>query len=60
MRIEDDDRMMIEAMDGIEEGVLVEGELLDDIKFADDQSIVASLEDGLLKLMDSLDVTGRR
>ena len=52
--------MMIEAMDGIEEGVLVEGELLDDIKFADDQSIVASLEDGLLKLMDSLDVTGRR
>ena len=52
--------MMIEALDGIEEGVLVGGVLLKDIKFADDQAMVASSEDGLQKMMDSLDVTGRR
>ena len=53
--------MMIDAMDGIEEGVLVFGELLKHIKFAaGDQAIVASSEGGLQKLMDSLDVTGRR
>ena len=36
------------------------GELLKDIKFADNQAMVASSEDSLQKLMDSLDVTGRR
>ena len=36
------------------------GELLKDIKFADNQAMVASSEDGLQKLMDSLDVSGRR
>ena len=51
---------MIEALDGIEEGVLVGGVLLKDIKFVDDQAMVHSSEDGLQKMMDSLDVTGRR
>ena len=52
--------MMIEALDGIEKGVLVGGVLLKDIKFADDQAMVASSEDGLQKMMDSFDVTDRR
>ena len=52
--------MMIEALDGIEEGVPVGGVLQKDIKFADDRAMVASSEDGLQKMMDSLDVTGRR
>ena len=51
---------MIEALDGIEEGVPVGGVLQKDIKFADDRAMVASSEDGLQKMMDSLDVTGRR
>ena len=50
---------MIEAMDGFEEGVLVGGVLMKDIKFADDQAMVASSEDGLQTLMDSLEATGR-
>ena len=36
------------------------GESLKNIKFADDQAMVASSEDGLQKLMDSLNVTDRR
>ena len=38
--------IMMEILDGIEEGVLVGGVILKDIKFADDQAMVASSEDG--------------
>jgi hypothetical protein len=46
--------MMIEAMEGIEEGVKVGGKLLKDVRFADDQGMVASSESGLQILMDGL------
>ena len=45
--------MMIEAMEEIE-GVKVGGKLLKDVRFADDQGMVASSEAGLQKLMDGL------
>jgi hypothetical protein len=46
--------MMLEAMEGIEEGVKVNGSLLKDVRFADDQGMVAGSESGLQKLMDGL------
>jgi Reverse transcriptase (RNA-dependent DNA polymerase) len=46
--------MMLEAMVEIEEGVRVGGELSKDVRFADDQGMVASTEQGLKKVMDGL------
>jgi len=46
--------MMVEAMEGIEEGVKVGGTLLKDVRFADDQGMVASTQNGLQMLMDGL------
>src|SRR5437870_7621323 len=46
--------MMMEAMEDIDEGVMVGGKLLKDVRFADDQGMVADSEDGLQKLMDGL------
>ena len=46
--------MMIEAMEDVEEGVKIGGQLLKDVRFADDQGMVASSEAGLQRLMDSL------
>jgi len=46
--------MMIEAMGRVDEGVVVGGELMKDVRFADDQAMIASSEKGLQKLMDSL------
>ena len=39
--------MMIEALEDIEEGVRVGGELVKDVKFADGQGMVAGTEIGL-------------
>ena len=39
--------MMMEAMEDIDEGVMVGGKLLKDVRFADDQGVVADSEDGL-------------
>ena len=52
--------MMVEAMEDLEEGVRVGGELLKDVKFADDQAMVAQSENDLQKLMDVLSKTGKR
>ena len=46
--------MMVEAMEGIEEGIKIGGKLLKDVRFADDQGMVAECEAGLLKIMNSL------
>ena len=51
--------MMIEAMEGIEEGVKVGGVLVQDIRFADDQAMIASSQEGLQKMMDALNDTAR-
>ena len=52
--------MMIEALENIEEGIIVGGQLLSDIRFADDQGMVASTEMGLQKLMDKLNDTAKK
>ena len=46
--------MMIEAMKKVEDGVKVGGEILKDLRFADDQAIIANSEDGLQRQMNSL------
>ena len=48
------ERMVAEALDNINEGVNVGGELVTDARFADDQGMVAETEKGLQKIMDSL------
>jgi len=52
--------MMVEALDTIEEGVRVGGELVKDVRFADDQGMVASTEAGLQRMMESLNETCKR
>ena len=52
--------MMVEAMEDIEEGVRVGGEPLKDVRFADDQGMVASTEQGLQKVMNRLNETAKR
>ena len=49
--------MMAEAMDGIQEGIKVGGKLLNDVRFADDQGMVAGSERGLQEIVDRLNVT---
>ena len=46
--------MMIEAMKDVEEGVKVEGRLLNNNKFADDQGMVAQTETGLQIIIDTV------
>ena len=46
--------MMIEAMDQVNDGMKVAGEVIKDVRFADDQAMVANSEAGLQKQMDSL------
>ena len=48
---------MIEALEDIEEGVRVGGELVKDVKFTDDQGMVASTEVGLQWQIDVLNST---
>ena len=51
--------MNTEAMENINEGVKVGGQLLKDVRFADDQGMVASTEAGLQKIMDGLVETAK-
>jgi len=46
--------MMKDALENIEEGVLVGGRLLKDVRFADDQAMVSSTNEGLQRLMNAL------
>ena len=46
--------MMVEAMEDIEEGIKVGGKWLKDVRFANDQAMVASTELGLQTIMDGL------
>lgn len=50
----------IEAVEAIEEGILVGGRLVSDVRFADDQGMVASSEKGLQKLMNNLNDTAKK
>ena len=51
--------MMEEAMEKSEEGVKVGSYLLQDVRFADDQGMVANTEKGLQKIMDRLNDTAK-
>jgi hypothetical protein len=46
--------MMIEAMENCEKGIVVGGQVVGDVRFADDHAMVSSSEDGLQRLMDRL------
>ena len=45
---------MIETLEDNEEGVRVGGELISDVRFADDQEMISNSERGLQSLMDRL------
>ena len=51
--------MMIEALEDMEEGVSVGGKLVSDVRFADNQCMVAGTEMGLQRLMNKLNVTAK-
>src|SRR6478609_6472021 len=46
--------MMKEALENVEEGVRVGAELVKDVKYVDEQGMVANTEAGLQSFMDSL------
>jgi hypothetical protein len=52
--------MMKEAMEGSEDGVKVGGQLITDIRFADDQGMVDNTEEGLQRTMDRLSKTAKK
>jgi DNA-binding protein YbaB len=52
--------MMLETLENNEEGIRVGGELISDVRFADDQGMVASSEIGLQKLMDQLNTVAKK
>src|SRR6476619_336517 len=49
--------MMKEVLENVDDGIRVGGELIKDVKYADDQGMVANTEAGLQSLMDSLITT---
>src|SRR3989441_9893865 len=49
--------MMIEALEDMKEGVSVGGQLVSDVRFADDQGMMAGTEMGLQRLMNKLNYT---
>src|SRR6476661_5696987 len=51
--------MMKEALENVEEGIRAGGELIKDVKYANDQGMVANTEAGLQSLMASLNTTGK-
>ena len=51
-----DEAMIREAFDDLEEGIILGGKLIKDIRFADDKEVLASTKEGLQKLMPSLDL----
>src|SRR6476469_2944534 len=49
--------MMMEALENLGEGIKVGGELIKDVKYAEDQGMIANTEAGLQSLMNSLNTT---
>src|SRR2546426_2038699 len=52
--------MMMEVLEGMEEGVRVGGVLISDIRFEDDQRMFASSEMGVQRLMDRLNAIAKK
>src|SRR6478609_5253098 len=51
--------MMKEALENVQEGIRVFGELIKDVKYSDDQGMVENTEAGLQSLMDNLNTTAK-
>src|SRR6476469_1945605 len=51
--------MIKKALENVDEGIRVGGELIKDVTYADDQGMVANTEAGLQSLMDSLNTTAK-
>src|SRR6266516_3945290 len=51
--------MMIEALEDMKEGVMVEGQLVSDVRFTDDQGMVANTGSGLQRQMNKLNDTAK-
>src|SRR6478609_1503821 len=51
--------MMKKALENVEKGIRVDSKLIKDMKYADDQGMVANTEAGLQSLMDSLNTTAK-
>ena len=52
--------MMLEAMDGVKEGVRIGGKLLKDVRFEDDQAMVVECQAGFQKIVNSLHSTANK
>ena len=53
------ERMMVEALDGVDEGLNVEGSLLKDIRFADVQGMEAETEQAVQDIMNKLNYVSK-
>ena len=51
---------MIETLENMDEGIIVGGQVVSDVRFADDQGMVAVTENGLQKLMNKLNETAKK
>ena len=51
--------MMADAMQDLEDGVVVGGTRMQDVRFADDQAMLAGTNDGLQRIMDRLHETAK-
>ena len=52
--------MMIEALEKMDEGIVIGGQVVSDVRFGDDQGTVAITENGLQKLMNKLNETAKK
>ena len=52
--------MMIEALENMNEEIIVGGLVVSDVRFANDQCMLASSENGLQKLMNKLNATAKK
>ena len=52
--------ILIEALETSVEGILVRGQMVSDVSYADDQGVVSSTERGLPKLMNKLNDTAKK
>ena len=51
-----DEAMIREAFDDLEEGIIIGGKLIKEIRFADNKGVLASTQEGLQILMSNLDL----
>lgn len=54
------ERLMREAMESVEEGIKIGGDTISEVRFADDQALLADTELGLQRIMERLDQTANK